>query len=349
MGGICGKDNIKKSKANEKKKPDRQDRPNGSVTPVMSNPPQQVENIIPEVNISINDEFTNRRDNIIHCNRCNDNFPNQRDFNQHFNYCGVIRTNHGVHHSLTEILHLLNRHLQNDNTLALMALLSHEEPEDCLDYIDWEYTRNMWKNVGKVHLTSIYYHNIESDIQFISNLKLVEVKKERYWRKRLWFLSHINNKIYDKKESNTTLVVSRDNILEESFNQFMTTHELDLRKAMQIFFIDEIAQDIGGVYREWYSVLFDSIFNNKFFYPVNNAYSKYSCYINVDTPLQENYSLYYEFFGKIIAKALFDKITIKMNLNPVLIKQILDIEIVLEDIKYLDINVYTIKISIIIL
>ena len=149
-------------------------------------------------------------------------------------------------------------------------------------------------------------------------------------------MNYINTKIYDKKESNTTLVVSRDNILEESFNQFMTTHELDLRKAMQIFFVDEIAQDIGGVYREWYSVLFDSIFNNKFFYPAEG----HTYYISVNKPDQDNYSLYYEFFGKIIGKAIFDKITIKMNLNIVLIKQILDMEIVLEDIKYLDINYY---------
>lgn len=116
----------------------------------------------------------------------------------------------------------------------------------------------------------------------------------------------------------------------------MTTYELDLRKGMQIFFIDEIAQDIGGVYREWYSALFESIFNNKFFYPAEG----YTYYISVDKPDQDNYPLYYEFFGKIIAKAIFDKITIKMNLNPVLIKQILDIEIVLEDIKYLDVNYY---------
>ena len=139
-------------------------------------------------------------------------------------------------------------------------------------------------------------------MQIIGGMKLIEVIKERYWKKRLWFLNYINNKIYDKKESNTTLVVSRENILEESFNQFMTTYELDLKKAMHIFFVDEIAQDIGGVYREWYTALFDEIFSSKtnFFYPVDNYYFKNSYFIPIDSPQQPNYLNYYDSFLKII-------------------------------------------------
>jgi hypothetical protein len=152
-------------------------------------------------------------------------------------------------------------------------------------------------------------------------------------------LHYINKKIYDKTEDNTTLVVSRENILEESFNQFMTTQELDLKKAMHIYFVDEVAQDVGGVYREWYSALFDSIFStvNNFFYPVPSKFSQNSYFIPVEmSSKQDSQLLYYEFIGKVIAKAIFDKITLRMNLNPVLLKLILNQKLVLEDLKFID-------------
>jgi hypothetical protein len=133
--------------------------------------------------------------------------------------------------------------------------------------------------------------------------------------------------------------VSRENILEESFNQFMTTQELDLRKAMHIFFVDEVAQDVGGVYREWYSTLFDNIFSkeNNFFYTVSSSFSPNTYFIPIeDSSKGSGQLLYYEFIGKVIGKALFDKITLKMNLNPVLIKIILNQRLTVEDLKYID-------------
>lgn len=171
-----------------------------------------------------------------------------------------------------------------------------------------------------------------------------QISEEKYWKKRLWFLRFINKNIYDKSSDNTTLVVSRENILEESFNQFMTTYELDLKKAMHIFFVDEVAHDVGGVYREWYTNLFDIIFSSKqgFFYQVDSEHSKNSYFIPSILPRihsTDNVE-YYEFIGKVLGKAIFDKITIKANFNIILIKQILNIPITLEDIKFLDTGVY---------
>lgn len=150
----------------------------------------------------------------------------------------------------------------------------------------------------------------------------------------------MNKNVYDKSSDNTTLVVSRNNILEESFNQFITTTDLDLRKSMQIFFVDEAAIDIGGVYREWYSSLFDEIFANKngfFFKVIESAKGKNSYFIPTDNRnIALNTLDYFEFIGKILGKALFDKITIKGNLNIVLLKLIINQEIELEDLEYID-------------
>jgi len=221
----------------------------------------------------------------------------------------------------------------------LISLLGQEEPEESLEYFDWNCKKLedgsvIWSKQGKVSLS-------KSELNKISSLNTDEVSKDKYYIKRIWMLRYINKNIYNRNSSNTTLVVSRDNILEESFNQFMTTFELDLRQAMQIFFVDEIAHDVGGVYREWYSCLFDSIFSQEegFFYRVDEkSIGKNSYYIPTLKPKirRENYKEYYEFIGKVVAKAIFDKITIKTNFNLILFKIILRKNLQVEDLKFID-------------
>ena len=53
------------------------------------------------------------------------------------------------------------------------------------------------------------------------------------------------------------------------------------------------------------------------------------------------YLSYYEFFGKVLAKAIFDKITINANFNVVFLKQLLEIPLSIEDLKYLDFAYYS--------
>lgn len=181
-----------------------------------------------------------------------------------------------------------------------------------------------------------------SAVKKIWKLDIKQIKQKDFCQKRLWFINYINKNIYDKslENQNTTLIVSRERILDDSYNQFQTTFDLDLKKAMQIFFIDEVAQDTGGVYREWYTNIIKEIFSyERLFFSLNrNKYGKTSYYIcdKVSKQHIDDNEKYYEFIGKIIAKAIFDKIILEVDLNIVLLKQILDLPITLEDIKFLD-------------
>ena len=65
----------------------------------------------------------------------------------------------------------------------------------------------------------------------------------------------------DNTKNNPPLVISRNNILKETFNQFMTNTNLNFYRKIQIHFVDEKAYDDGGVEREWYSSLFEEIFS----------------------------------------------------------------------------------------
>jgi hypothetical protein len=116
-----------------------------------------------------------------------------------------------------------------------------------------------------------------------------------------------------------------------------------LKKSVQIHFIDEVAQDVGGVFREWYTSLFNEIFSSKYniFTEIQNKYGPTSMFIPTSQAknLSEDSLLYYNFIGKILGKGLYDKNLLKINLNRILLKQFLGLSIELEDVKYLDYQV----------
>lgn len=157
-------------------------------------------------------------------------------------------------------------------------------------------------------------------------------------------MSYLRKHIVDSSMEYITLVINRENILEDSFLQFQTTEDLDLTKELKIFFVDEVAQDVGGVYREWYSNLIDAILlpSEMLFYEISDKnYGKNSFFIPTyqNFPKRDSADQYYEFIGKIIAKAIIDRMTIKVNFNHILLKHIMGRKICLDDMKYLDFEV----------
>lgn len=304
-----------------------------------------VGNMIPITlqNLMVDENGTNihNQSEMHFCSLCYQSFSSQLLYQRHLTDCGGLRNTRTMHNSINEILHLvhsLNRQLE-DGPINLLSILGEEKPEESSDYFDWTHYKTedgsvVWKNLGKVHLT-------KEEMNKISLKSHLSVSNEKYFIKRVWLLKYINSKIYDNTCNNSPLVISRENVLEESFNQFMTTSELDLKKAMQIFFVDEVAQDVGGVYREWYTILFDSIFSDQhgFFYQINDqCLGRNTFYLPTNLPkiYFNNYLDYYEFIGKVVAKAVFDKITIKTNFNMILIKHLLGVKIGVEDLKYID-------------
>lgn len=61
-------------------------------------------------------------------------------------------------------------------------------------------------------------------------------------------------------QDSITLVIERQNVLRDSFEQFRTTDDFDLHKELKIFYVGEVAQDAGGIMREWITELTKSLF-----------------------------------------------------------------------------------------
>jgi E3 ubiquitin ligase SMURF1/2/E3 ubiquitin-protein ligase NEDD4 len=57
-------------------------------------------------------------------------------------------------------------------------------------------------------------------------------------------------------------VIERKNILADSYQQFLTTDGFDFHKEVKIFFVGEVAQDAGGLLREWVTEISKVIFND---------------------------------------------------------------------------------------
>ena len=53
-------------------------------------------------------------------------------------------------------------------------------------------------------------------------------------------------------------------MLRDSFEQFRTTDDFDLHKEIKIHYIGEVAQDAGGLMREWITELTTSLFSEYF-------------------------------------------------------------------------------------
>jgi hypothetical protein len=67
----------------------------------------------------------------------------------------------------------------------------------------------------------------------------------------MYFRNELQKKRISFLDDSITLVIDRNNIIEDTLNQIETTDYFDFHKEIKIFFIDEVAQDAGGVLKEW--------------------------------------------------------------------------------------------------
>lgn len=111
------------------------------------------------------------------------------------------------------------------------------------------------------HLFTCRANALQNNIknQLIAKVSLHQALDYGIDEKRIWFRENLNKLRISFYEDPITLVLSRDNVLDETLNQFSTVDNLDLHKDIKIFFIDEDARDAGGVIREWLSIITEQL------------------------------------------------------------------------------------------
>lgn len=124
-----------------------------------------------------------------------------------------------------------------------------------------------------------------------------------------------------------TLVIDRANILQDSYSQFITTDGFDFHKEIKIFFVGEVAQDAGGLMREWVTEITKVIFSETtglFKWSLGEHDASY--FINSKAkqsyPDFEHLGLL-RFAGAILGKAIFEKIPVIPTLCRPLLRRLL--------------------------
>lgn len=124
--------------------------------------------------------------------------------------------------------------------------------------------------------------------------------------KHIWFREHLNKLRISYYQDTLTLVLSRENVLDETMNQFSTVDNLNLHKDIKIFFIDEEARDAGGVIREWLSLITEQLLKpeaKNFQMVQNNEDIFYTIHPEATFEMMH-------FAGQVLGKAVFEGIPI---------------------------------------
>lgn len=172
--------------------------------------------------------------------------------------------------------------------------------------------------------------------QIIAKVSLQQALDYTIDDKRIWFKENLNKLRISFYEDTITLVLSRENVLEETMNQFSTVDHLDLHKDIKIFFIDEEARDAGGVIREWLSIMTEQLLKPeaKNFEAITNGEDTFYT-IHPEATFEMLH-----FSGQIFAKAIFEGVPIDCRLSRLLLLKLLAIEPDFEQLKYYDEALY---------
>ncbi|CAG9328257.1 unnamed protein product [Blepharisma stoltei] len=139
-------------------------------------------------------------------------------------------------------------------------------------------------------------------------------------------------------DNHVYIIIERENLVYESLNQINQLGEYEIRSEFQIFFSGEIAQDAGGLMKEWLNLLMAELLSESWgmFVLANTQEVAYTIPIKE----VESLSMYYYLFGRAIGKALLENVPINCHLSKVIFKHILQLRVELEDLRYIDEELY---------
>ena len=155
-------------------------------------------------------------------------------------------------------------------------------------------------------------------------------------------ISKLKSEILSKKisweEGFCQLNLTRNNLLKESMTQIKN---VDLKKELKINFKGEVSYDAGGIMREWFTTVFQTLEADKLKLFIISDSNEFSYIINPFLSHNKENLEYFAFIGKLIAKALFDNITVNICFNKLIYKMILQEEINFNDLLFIDYTLYT--------
>lgn len=176
------------------------------------------------------------------------------------------------------------------------------------------------------------------DLTLLSSLK---------FEKKLFFLKNFCSKLkIDWKQGSQTKNIRRTHLIKDSVE---VIKEINIHKELKIAFEGELSYDAGGLIREWITLLFNELLNEKkeknendlnekenlcLFEKANTKDISYIFHRNIH--FDEKTKEILKFIGVILGKALIENLTVNCCFNKLIYKLILDEELKFEDLIFVD-------------
>ena len=148
-----------------------------------------------------------------------------------------------------------------------------------------------------------------------------------------------HNPKLNKGRGRFIIEVNRSNLFFDSFNQIMGKTARELEGRTKVVFVDEPAEDAGGVKKEWFLCVSREVFNPRYalFEPSSsgNTYQP-----NPKSYINPEHLNYFKFIGRFVAKALTEGMLIDAFFSQSFYKIILGQNLELKDLEQQDYNFY---------
>ncbi|XP_006867837.1 PREDICTED: E3 ISG15--protein ligase HERC5 [Chrysochloris asiatica] len=214
-----------------------------------------------------------------------------------------------------------------------------DELSHLLNFHEAAYRRSCWSmNWEFPEDTSCYvtFSHFPFVFNILSKTKLLnadsELKRSK-WSKT-FLLFHVKQSAYCSTTplmAILNLIVRRDNLVDDAFNQLKECKNEDLRKELRVSFSGEFACDLGGVRNEFFHCIFEKMTQPEygmFMYPEEGSYMWF--------PVKPKFEgQKYFFFGVLCGLSLFNSNVANIPFPLALFKKLLDQPPSLEDFKEL--------------
>lgn len=160
-------------------------------------------------------------------------------------------------------------------------------------------------------------------------------------QKLRWFREEIDKTRVPWDTAHKKIAVRRRMLLEDSTQQLMKMTPQNFREIFRFKFEGEPALDAGGVAREWYDQITETLFNLDFGLFAFSGSDRYSYQINSYSNVANEHHLhYFRFAGRLLGKALFDGQLVEAHLVRPMYKHIIGAPIDLHDMEFVDRDTY---------
>ena len=138
----------------------------------------------------------------------------------------------------------------------------------------------------------------------------------------------------------TQIVVSRDNIFEDSFSEIMRYPAADLKRRLMIKFKGEEGLDYGGLSREFFFLLSHEMFNPFYCLFEYSAHDNYTLQINPHSDVNPEHLRYFEFIGRVVGLAIFHQRFLDAFFVGAFYKMLLQKPITVADMESIDTDLF---------